>query len=138
MQISRGLCASVAPGGRGFKCPKAGCEAFFDTADEALAHGAQVCGVASNGRGLRWYDAAGTSRCLWDGCGRVMSTKRPNAVDDKDGNLGTLLSHEALHEKGEAPLATFVTLPRDDLQVPGRDERGRVGARPRIARHGRG
>ncbi len=33
---------SVMPGGRGFKCPKAGCDTFFDTADEAVAHGAAV------------------------------------------------------------------------------------------------
>ena len=35
--ISRGSAASVAPGGRGFKCPKPGCDTFFDTAEEAVA-----------------------------------------------------------------------------------------------------
>ena len=62
----------MAPGGRGFKCPGS-CEAFFDTAEEAIAHGAQLCGVVANGRGGRVYDAAGKTCGLWDGCGTCRS-----------------------------------------------------------------
>ena len=38
--ISRGAKPSVAPGGEGFECPAPGCTSVFDTAEEALEHGA--------------------------------------------------------------------------------------------------
>ena len=79
--------ASVAPGGRGFKCaaepphtarpPRRHhaararrcpvCDTFFDTASEALEHAAEACGFVSNGPGGRFYDGDGKTRCLWDG-----------------------------------------------------------------------
>ena len=45
IRMSTGPNPSVVPGGRGFKCPSAGCDTFFDTAEEAIAHGAEECGV---------------------------------------------------------------------------------------------
>ena len=62
---SRGARASVVPGGRGFKCPKDGCETYFDTAEEAWEHGAEACGIVPNGPGGRVFDEAGRSPCLW-------------------------------------------------------------------------
>ena len=63
--VSRGPKASVAPGGRGFKCPAVGCDTFFPTAEEAVEHGADECGVVCNGRGGRVYDEQGRTPCLW-------------------------------------------------------------------------
>ena len=37
---SRGATPSVVPGGDGFECPASGCKSVFDTAEEALEHGA--------------------------------------------------------------------------------------------------
>lgn len=62
---SRGASASVAPGGRGFKCPAVGCDTFFPTAEEAIEHGAEECGVVGNGTGGRVYDEQGRTPCLW-------------------------------------------------------------------------
>ena len=64
-RVSRGAKASVAPGGRGFKCPAVGCDTFFPTAEEAIEHGAEECGVVGNGRGGRVYDEQGRTPCLW-------------------------------------------------------------------------
>ena len=36
---SRGKCASVVPGGRGFKCPKEGCDTFFDVSAMRCSNG---------------------------------------------------------------------------------------------------
>ena len=98
-----GPSASVAPGGRGFKCP-GGCEAFFDTAEESIAHGAQLCGVVANGRGGRVYDAAGKTCCLWDGCGSSFMASRMKrgklVVGGAIHGKGQLLDHEQLHSRG--------------------------------------
>ena len=109
--VSRGARASVAPGGRGFKCP-GGCDAFFDSAEEAITHGAQLCGVVGNGRGGRVYDATGKTCCLWDGCGKPFTVSLM-----KDGkwtfgaSLHHLLKHEKEHVKGDAAAFTGFKCP---------------------------
>ena len=95
--MSRG---GVAPGGLGFKCPKAGCDKHFDTAQEALDHGAAECGVEFEGQGGRDIGEDGRTPCLWGGCGKMLKLSQ-----HKGGNwdLLDIRRHEALHEKGAPP-----------------------------------
>jgi hypothetical protein len=108
---SRGARATVAPGGRGFKCP-GGCDAFFDTAEEAIAHGAQLCGVVGNGPGGRLYDAAGKTCCLWDGCGKpIVASCMVKGKWTIGGSLGNVRTHEKEHVKGDAAASTGFKCP---------------------------
>jgi len=86
--------ASVVPGGEGFACPASGCASVFDTAEEALKHGA-THGLS----GQREIDDEGRSCCLWQGC-----TSKVKALP----HFGNLRQHEALHSKGPAPRQGFV------------------------------
>ena len=70
---SRGAKASVAPGGDGFECPASGCKSVFDTAEEALEHGA-THGLS----GAREVDDEGKSCCLWQGCAKPVKVARPS------------------------------------------------------------
>jgi len=97
-----GPSASVQNGcGRGFIC-LGGCGAVFDTPAEALKHGAERCGVVSNGAGGRLYDAAGRSRCTWEGCPRVFNASRVKTgrgwvVGGAIYGTGQLIDHEKQH-----------------------------------------
>ena len=109
MVLSRGPRPSVMPGGRGFKCLKPECETFFDTAEAAIAHAEEAHGIASDERGGREYDAQGRTRCLWDGCGKViMASGMVNGKWRVGSSLGHVRSHEAKHEKGDPPKTGFV------------------------------
>ena len=98
--VSRGAAASIAPGGDGFACPASGCKSVFDTAEEALEHGA-THGLS----GEREVDDEGKSCCLWQGCEKKVPVVRPSSVKPKFNNL---LRHEALHVKGPKPREGFV------------------------------
>ena len=98
---SRGATASVVPGGDGFACPASGCKSVFDTAEEALEHGA-THGLS----GEREVDDEGKSCCLWQGCDKklkVVLPSRPNGL-----NLFKVREHEALHTKGPKPREAFI------------------------------
>ena len=97
---SRGASASVAPGGNGFACPASGCKSVFDTAEEALEHGA-THGLS----GEREVDDEGKSCCLWQGCDKKVSVSKPNRPL---GNIINLRRHEACHVKGPKPREGFV------------------------------
>ena len=98
--VSRGNGAGPPPGGDGFECPAPGCTSVFDTAEEALEHGA-THGLSSK----REVDAEGKSCCLWQGCGKKIKVSRPG---QPLGNLVNLQKHEALHVKGPKPREAFV------------------------------
>ena len=84
-----------------------GCEAIFDTAEEAIAHGVQVCDVVGNGRFGRVYDATGRTCCLWDGCGKPIAVSRMRHGKCIVGwNLNHVLRHEKEHVKGDAAAST--------------------------------
>eukprot|EP00964_Phaeocystis_antarctica_P072533 scaffold44372_cov58-Phaeocystis_antarctica.AAC.5 len=97
--ISRGATASIAPGGDGFACPASGCKSVFDTAEEALEHGA-THGLS----GEREVDDEGKSCCLWQGCGKKIKVDM-RWVEPK---FPKLQIHEALHVKGPKPREGFV------------------------------
>ena len=100
MVKNRGTRASVPPGGEGFECPAPGCTSVFDTAEEALEHGA-THGLS----GEREVDAEGKSCCLWQGCGKKLK------VDLRAGRkpgFRHLQGHEALHVKGPKAREGFV------------------------------
>ena len=99
--VSRGAKASVPPGGDGFACPASGCKSVFDTAEEALEHGA-THGLS----GEREVDDEGRSCCLWQGCGKMLKVVKPSEPNKL--NLCTLQRHEALHTKGPKPREGFV------------------------------
>ena len=99
--VSRGANASVAPGGDGFECPASGCKSVFDTAEEALEHGA-THGLS----GAREVDDEGKSCCLWQGCGKKLKVVRPSQPNKL--NFSDLQNHEALHAKGPKPREGFV------------------------------
>ena len=84
----------VAPGGEGFECPASGCKSVFDTAKEALEHGA-THGLLS---GEREVDDEGKSCCLWQGCGKKFKVVYPSQPNEP--NFNTLRRHEAEHVKG--------------------------------------
>eukprot|EP00964_Phaeocystis_antarctica_P100222 scaffold65897_cov43-Phaeocystis_antarctica.AAC.2 len=96
---SRGDKATVVPGGDGFACPASGCKSVFDTAEEALEHGA-THGLS----GEREVDDEGKSCCLWQGCAAKKKVVRPNGKV----RLGDVRLHEALHAKGPKPREGFV------------------------------
>ena len=98
---SRGDRASVAPGGDGFECPASGCKSVFDTAEEALEHGA-THGLS----GAREVDEEGNSCCLWQGCGKKLKVVKPSEPNRL--NFFPLLRHEAEHTKGPKPREGFV------------------------------
>ena len=97
--VSRGANASVVPGGDGFACPASGCKSVFDTAEEALEHGA-THGLS----GEREVDDEGKSCCLWQGCDKKLK------VDFSRGkaNFKDLRKHEALHANGPKPREGFI------------------------------
>ena len=76
---SRGDRAGPPPGGDGFECPASGCTSVFDTAEEALEHGA-THGLS----GAREVDAEGRSCCLWQGCGKKIKVVKPSRPDKLD------------------------------------------------------
>jgi hypothetical protein len=90
----------VTPGGDGFECPASGCKSVFDTAEEALEHGA-THGLS----GEREVDDEGKSCCLWQGCGKKVKVVCPSRPKPDFGNLRV---HEALHTKGPKPREGFV------------------------------
>ena len=98
---SRGAFAGVAPGGDGFECPASGCKSVFDTAEEALEHGA-THGLS----GAREVDDEGKSCCLWQGCGKKLKVVKPSEPNRL--NFFPLLRHEAEHTKGPKPREGFV------------------------------
>ena len=104
---SRGAFAGVAPGGDGFECPASGCKSVFDTAEEALEHGA-THGLS----GEREVDDKGKSCCLWQGCGKKLKVSRPSRPL---GNIVNLQAHEVLHTKGPKPREGFVCPERDEV-----------------------
>ena len=107
--ISRGDRASVPPGGRGFKCPCGGCDAIFDAAAEAIEHGRESCGVEGNGFHGRVYDDDGKTRCLWDGCGKLIAASCMFHGKWIVGrNVIHVINHEALHVKGDNALGEAV------------------------------
>ena len=89
----------MPPGGEGFECPASGC--VFDTAEEALEHGA-THGLS----GAREVDAEGRSCCLWQGCGKKIKVMKPS--EPNRPNFFRLRQHEALHVKGPKPREAFV------------------------------
>ncbi len=105
----------VAPGGRGFACPAEGCENFFDTAAEALAHAVELCGFEGNGLASRadggisrLYDEKGFTCCLWDGCDKLIKASgKRDGVWQLGGAVHAVQSHEARHTKGPPPKAYF-------------------------------
>ena len=97
---SRGATASIAPGGDGFACPASGCKSVFDTAEEALEHGA-THGLS----GEREVDDEGKSCCLWQGCDKKVPVMKPSKIK---ADFYNLLRHEALHTKGPKPREGFV------------------------------
>ena len=97
---SRGAFAGVAPGGDGFECPASGCKSVFDTAEEALEHGA-THGLS----GAREVDDEGKSCCLWQGCGKKVKVVYPSKPKP---DFFPLLRHEAEHTKGPKPREGFV------------------------------
>ena len=90
----------MPPGGDGFECPAPGCTAVFDTAEEALEHGA-THGLS----GAREVDAEGKSCCLWQGCGKKVKVIKPSKPK---GNFYNLQQHEALHVKGPKAREAFI------------------------------
>ena len=98
--VSRGAKASVAPGGDGFECPASGCKSVFDTAEEALEHGA-THGLS----GEREVDDEGKSCCLWQGCGKKVKVTKPSRPKPDFTNLRV---HEVQHTKGPKPREGFV------------------------------
>ena len=96
----RGAFAGVAPGGDGFECPASGCKSVFDTAEEALEHGA-THGLS----GAREVDDEGHSCCLWQGCSKKLKVVCPSKPK---GDFKPLRAHEALHTKGPKPREGFV------------------------------
>ena len=100
MVKSRGAFAGPAPGGDGFECPASGCESVFDTAEEALEHGA-THGLS----GAREVDDEGKSCCLWQACGTKVKV---NFSKSAKGDFSNLRIHEALHAKGPKPREGFV------------------------------
>jgi hypothetical protein len=97
---SRGARASVTPGGDGFECPASGCKSVFDTAEEALEHGA-THGLS----GEREVDDEGKSCCLWQGCGKKVKVTKPSRPKPEFTNLRV---HEVQHTKGPKPREGFV------------------------------
>ena len=97
---SSGASASVPPGGDGFECPASGCKSVFDTAEEALEHGA-THGLS----GEREVDDEGKSCCLWQGCGKKLKVVKPS---ERKPVFRNLREHEALHAKGPKPREGFV------------------------------
>ena len=102
---SRGDKASVAPGGRGFKCPVDNCDTFFDTAAEALAHAVENCGFEGNGRASR--NDGGNSR-LYDekgshaACGTVAAEDEGELQQQgvwRSADLSSVHNHEAGHTR---------------------------------------
>ena len=100
--VSRGAKASVAPGGDGFECPASGCKSVFDTAEEALVHGATH---GLSGDSEREVDGEGKSCCLWQGCGKKIKVVKPSTPKP---NFNALRRHEALHTKGPKLREGFV------------------------------
>ena len=98
--VSRGVSTSVPAGGVGFASPASGYKSVFDTAEEALEHGA-THGLS----GEREVDDEGKSCCLWQGCEKKVPVVRPSSVKPKFNNL---LRHEALHVKGPKPREGFI------------------------------
>ena len=90
----------MAPGGDGFECPASGCKSVFDTAEQALEHGA-THGLS----GAREVDDEGKSCCLWQGCGKKVKVVCPSRPTP---NFKPLRRHEALHTKGPKPREGFV------------------------------
>ena len=107
--VSRGGNASVTPGGDGFECPASGCKSVFDTAEEALEHGA-THGLS----GEREVDGEGKSCCLWQGCGKKIKVVCPS---ERKPKFKPLREHEALHTKGPKPREGFVC-PECDKAYP--------------------
>ena len=102
--VSRGAKASVAPGGDGFECPASGCKSVFDTAEEALEHGA-THGLS----GEREVDGEGKSCCLWQGCGTKIKVLYPSERKPQAPvHFSKVVRHEALHTKGPKPREGFV------------------------------
>ena len=97
--ISRGAKASVPAGGDGFACPASGCKSVFDTAEEALEHGA-THGLS----GEREVDDEGRSCCLWQGCDKKIKVDTRKTKTD----FQKVRVHEALHVKGPKPREGFV------------------------------
>ena len=97
---SSGAKASVTPGGDGFECPASGCKSVFDTAEEALEHGA-THGLS----GEREVDDEGKSCCLWQGCGKKVKVTKPSRPKPDFTNLRV---HEVQHTKGPKPREGFV------------------------------
>jgi len=89
----------VPPGGEGFECPAPGCTSVFDTAEEALEHGA-THGLS----GEREVDAEGKSCCLWQGCGKKIKVD----VRKLNPDFRKVRIHEALHVKGPKPREAFI------------------------------
>ena len=78
------------------------------TAEEAIEHGAEQCGIVSNGRGGRVYDDKGCTACLWDGCARgwanpLSASNNLKGVFVIGGSIKNVHQHEQEHSKGEAP-----------------------------------
>ena len=90
----------MAPGGDGFECPASGCKSVFDTAEQALEHGA-THGLS----GAREVDDEGKSCCLWQACGTKFTVNFSNCAK---GDFFTVRRHEALHAKGPKPREGFV------------------------------
>ena len=78
------------------------------TAEEAIEHGAEQCGVVSNGPGGRVYDEKGCTACLWDGCARgwanpIKASCNKHGALVLGGAIHAVRDHEKEHSKGEAP-----------------------------------
>ena len=78
------------------------------TAEEAIEHGAEQCGIVSNGYGGRVYDDKGCTACLWDGCARgwanpLKVSHNRNGVFMIGGSLFAVRDHEKMHSKGAGP-----------------------------------
>ena len=99
--VTHGPRPSVIPGGRGFECPSNECNQFFDTVEEAIKHGAEQCNVRFDTPYGREYDRNGKTRCLWDGCNRMLSA---SCMKRKKFTLGAsfqnVRAHERLHISG--------------------------------------
>jgi hypothetical protein len=92
--MSRGLEASVAPGGQGFECPR-GSGAFFDTVDKAIKHSATSLSLSLTISSRVSQGSSWITTCL-----RIRSASRMARHDCQD--LPCRLWHGVQHLGGPA------------------------------------
>ena len=98
--------ASVAPGGRGFKCPKDGCDTFFDDAWFAADGGFFKCPADA-----KYGDYSYWSGISFDGSGAVVELSNGQSGTNGDSSYGMDIIYHCILSAADGNCGSFDSIP---------------------------